>query len=289
MPEEVAYWLAVQSAPSMGAATLRLLLKTYGDLRSAVGARDEELLRRLRLRRDTVAGLVKARREMAEHQKLARLLQRQSIVLLTRTSQNYPTRFLDLTNPPEALYCQGSLPSREERTIAMVGTTEPCLEAQRLASDWAFALARDGFWVVSGFARGIDSAAHLGCLRAGGRTVAILPCGLLRFRGRTGLERRETLATCGAVVSEFHPLENWSVANAMARNRLIGALGDVIIVAQTKGQGGSLRTAEVARFLGKRVYVVRWQHTTSGSLNPFLKIGAEIIAPSVSLELLLDP
>ncbi|RMH16466.1 MAG: DNA-protecting protein DprA, partial [Acidobacteria bacterium] len=175
--------------------------------------------------------------------------------LITRWDDDYPPALLDLPLPPPVLYCRGTLPSAPG--IAIVGARKMDAYGERAAAHFGRRLAAKGLTVVSGFALGIDQAAHRGALdSAGGRTVAVLGCGLDVDYPRRSTDLAAAIAERGALLSEFAfgslPLP-WRFP---VRNRVIAALAAGTLVVQAKARSGALNTAHHALELGRDVYAV---------------------------------
>ncbi len=174
--------------------------------------------------------------------------------ILTRLEPSFPSALAALELPPPVLYCRGKLPVAP--AVAIVGSRDADAYGLEVAEHIASDLAARGVTIVSGFARGIDTAAHRGALAAGGRTVAVLGCGVdVDYpRGHRKLARR--IAKSGAVVSEFrmgaHP-EPWRFP---VRNRIIAALAVGTLVVRATVKSGSLITARQSLELGRDVYAL---------------------------------
>jgi len=167
----------------------------------------------------------------------------------------YPRALHELALPPPVLFCRGRLPDRPG--IAIVGSRAADPYGIEATTFFAGALARSGLAVVSGFARGIDSAAHRAAVRdQDGRTIAVLGCGIdLDYPRGSGRLRRE-VERQGALVSEFPPGTPALAHNFPIRNRLIAALGVACLVVQAAPRSGSLNTARHALDLGRDVWAV---------------------------------
>jgi DNA processing protein len=198
--------------------------------------------------------------------------------LITRLDSAYPSALLDLELPPPVLYCRGSIPTRP--AIAIVGSrraSRPNLETARM---FGRELASLGITVVSGFARGIDQAAHRGALAAHrGTTVAILGCGIdVDYPSRSHLLADE-IAQAGAVISEF-PLGTAPLKpNFPIRNRLIASMSIGTLVVQATVRSGSLITARLAMELGRDVYGIPGPifEPTSAGPNSLIRDGALLV------------
>ncbi len=189
-------------------------------------------------------------------------------------SPEFPARLLDLDDPPARLFVRGVLPAG--RMVAIVGsraaTPYGLAQARRLAGN----LAALGIPVVSGLARGIDAAAHLGALDAGGRTVAVLPGSLDRVSPASHAELAERIAAQGALVAEWETGVIPYASSFLERNRLIAALASVTVVVEAAARSGALSTARVARSLGRPVLAVPGDidRPTSRGCHALIRAGA---------------
>lgn len=175
--------------------------------------------------------------------------------IITFLEPEYPAVLRQLDLPPPVLYCQGRIPASP--AIGIVGSRQAAPQGLEVAELFGRELAACGLTVVSGFARGIDLAAHRGALSApAGRTVAVLGCGLdVNYpAGRRRIRRR--MASRGALVSEFPFGAQPRTWNFPIRNRIIAALSLGILVVQGTPRSGSLITARLALDLGRDVYAV---------------------------------
>jgi DNA processing protein len=187
--------------------------------------------------------------------------------LLTVLDADYPPPLLDLELPPPVLYCSGAIPDRP--MTAIVGSRAADAYGREVATLFGRELATAGLTIVSGLARGVDTAAHRGALAApDGLTVGVLGCGLdVAYPPGSGRLRRQ-IAERGAVISEF-PLGTEPRAwNFPIRNRIIAALASGTLVVQGEARSGSLITARLALELGRDVYAVPGRIFDSRSEGP---------------------
>lgn len=230
----------------------------------------------LDLRRDAAAV---ARRERAAAERVGARL-------LTRLDSDYPAALLDLALPPPVLFLAGELAPRP--AVAIVGSRRASRYGLEVARWFGQALAEAGVLVVSGFAIGVDGAAHRGALAAPeGSTAAVLGCGLdvdyPRAHARLACEIRAR----GALITEFPcgtPPEPWRFP---VRNRILAALARAIVVVEAAPRSGSLVTARLALDLGRDVFAVPGRLTDELAVgtNALLADGA---APALSPDDLLD-
>ena len=177
--------------------------------------------------------------------------------ILTPNDKRYPRNLAHLQDPPAALYIKGELPEIDDQVVlAMVGTRKCSENGKKIARELSYRLTACGALIVSGGALGIDTSAHIGAIRAGGKTVAVLGCGLDYPYLSANEDLREDIAAHGALISEYPPKAPVSKFNFPVRNRLISGLAlGTIIVEATKGSG-SLITMEHALQQGRDIFVV---------------------------------
>jgi DNA processing protein len=168
----------------------------------------------------------------------------------------YPDALLNSADPPLLLYVQGQVELLATRALAIVGSRHPTAQGEDNAREFAGALARAGFTIVSGMALGIDGAAHEGALDAGGATVAVVGTGLDRVYPASHRALAHRIAEQGAIVSEF-PLGTPPLAqNFPQRNRIIAGLAAGTLVVEAALRSGSLITARLATEAGREVFAI---------------------------------
>jgi DNA processing protein len=178
------------------------------------------------------------------------------VVQIDRAQPGYPQRLCDLAVAPERLWVRGRLPAPSERLVAMVGSRaasgDGCAKAKALAAD----LGRAGFGIVSGGAFGVDAAAHEGALAVGAPTYAVLGCGIdIAYPDRhANLFAR--IAVTGGVLSEYDLGTQPRPGQFPARNRIIAALAEAVIVVEAAARSGALITAGCATHLRRPLAAV---------------------------------
>ena len=198
---------------------------------------------------------------------------------IKRGSAHYPEGFENVSEPPPGVYVAGNRALLNEPAVAMVGSRKASHYGIEMAEALAFDLAKQGWVIVSGFAQGIDTAAHRGALAAGGKTIAILGCGLAINYPKPNRELRLRLEREGLVVSEFEPNAPPYPAHFPQRNRLIAGLSVALVVVEARDRSGSLITARLALESGIEVGVVPGPVTagTHSGCHALLKDGAHLI------------
>jgi len=172
-----------------------------------------------------------------------------------RESGDYPPLLREIYDPPTGLYKLGRLPL-DQPSIAIVGSRSCTLYGQRTARKLASALARRGFCIVSGLARGIDTAAHEGALEVGGRTVAVLGNGLDIIYPPENLDLFRRIRDEGAILSEFRFGRRADRQSFPMRNRVVSGISSMTIVVETDLRGGSMITAQFAAEQGRNLAAV---------------------------------
>ena len=207
--------------------------------------------------------------------------QRLGLRILTMQDADYPARLRGIFEPPCLLYVKGTLPAfDEEVAVAMVGTRACTPYGTQSAEKIAYGLAKQGALVVSGAARGIDSAAHRGALRAGGVTVAVLGNGLdvVYPEENAGLYR--DIAATGALLSEYPPGTEPASGHFPVRNRIISGLSLAALVVEAPEKSGALITAATALEQGRDVFAVPGPIDAPASVgcNRLIRDGAGLVS-----------
>lgn len=179
------------------------------------------------------------------------------IAKLNRGEENYPESLLEIPGSPAQIFVRGTLAEDPFPRIAIVGTRKATPLGMKLAEEFARELGELGITIVSGLALGIDSAAHIGALKAGAKTIAVLPCGIDKiYPAQNENLAKKILETGGAVVSEYAPGMVSYKQNFLERNRITSGLSIATIVIEAPEKSGALRTAGYAAEQGKTVFVI---------------------------------
>jgi len=182
-------------------------------------------------------------------------------------------------DPPAVLYCDGLPETGDRQAVAIVGSRRATPYGLRVTEALAGELSRLGFTIVSGFARGIDAAAHRAALAAGGRTIAVLGCGLEVDYPPGHKSLHVEIAASGAVLTEFAPGTPPRAAHFPRRNRIISGLALGVVVIEAAEDSGSLITARLALEQGREVFAVPGpiEAPTSRGPHSLLKQGAKLV------------
>ncbi len=180
----------------------------------------------------------------------------QGIHAITWRDPAYPPEFTLLEDKPLVLFWKGELSTADADSIAIVGMRDPHQDAVGLARQWADQLARRGWTIVSGLARGIDTAAHSSAIQAGGRTNAILGSGVNVIYPHENRKLATQIISNGMLISELHPDAAPSTSALMRRNRLIASFARAVIVMEAGAASGALHAARFARAQDRPVFAV---------------------------------
>lgn len=177
--------------------------------------------------------------------------------ILTFEDENYPYLLRNIYNPPAVLFCMGDLESfNRYPAVSCVGTRKPSVYSVEVTEKICAELARREFIIVSGFALGLDSAAHKGALKAGGRTAAVLACGLDVNYPKENADAKKLVAQKGLIITEFFPGTRPDRLCFHTRNRIISGLTFGTLVTEADERSGSLITAEHAAEQGRTVFCI---------------------------------
>jgi len=258
-------WLGLRSVPGVGNRLFLNLLQQFGEPEKVFAASREALLHVDGVS-DRLSSVIKGYEIPEEvHEDLA-LVEKNGVGIITFSDSDYPTLLRHIHDPPPVLYVYGRL-RPDSLNIAIVGsrnaTPYGCTVTEHLSGD----LSQRGFTIVSGMARGIDSTAHMGALAAGGKTIAVLGCGLGTIYPAENRKLFHRIAENGAVVSEFSFTTPPEAHNFPVRNRIISGLSLGTVIVEATHQSGSLITARLAAEQGREVFAV------PGSVKSFKSMG----------------
>ncbi|HBR29016.1 MAG TPA: DNA-protecting protein DprA [Firmicutes bacterium] len=277
LTEEALYWIALHQAPGIGPKRFYRLLTAFGTAQGAWKSESGALA--AVLGQKVAADLLAFRRTTSPAAEGEKVLQAGWGVLLV-TDPTYPPLLKQIIDPPPILYYQGPFRPEDQLAVAVVGSRRATPRGLAAAREIGAGLAAQGVTVVSGLARGIDSAAHRGALAVtGGRTIAVLGSGLDRVYPPENRRLMAEIAESGVVCSEF-PLGTPPYAgNFPARNRVISGLSLGVTVVEAKTDSGSLITADFALEQGRDVFAVPGPVEREGSRGPhgLIKQGALLV------------
>lgn len=278
MAEDIFYWLALSLVPGVGSTLMKRLLDRFNTPEAVFRASMKELLSIEGLGGKVAGEIQKGPSEKAVERELS-LLKEVDGKIITFKDRDYPRRLKDIYDPPALLYMRGELKSRDELAIAIVGSRKTSPYGRWFTEKIARDFAHHGVTVVSGMARGIDSVAHQGALQGGGRTIAVLGCGINVIYPSENRNLFYQMIEQGAVLSEFSMGSPPEGGHFPRRNRIISGLSVGVVIVQASAESGSLITAGYALEQGREVFAVPGNVGAEGSrgTNRLIKEGAKLV------------
>ena len=271
-------FMIMNDLPNIGPITLNRLLEEFGgDPREILVANKRRLESVRGVGPETSAALLAWR----THFDLAReedRLAKAGAAFITTRDEGYPKMLKEINDPPIGLYRKGGYLFGQP-CIAIVGSRKTTLYGQSVAKKLGADLARLGFCVVSGLARGIDTAAHEGALSVGGKTAAVLGCGIDIVYPPENLDLYRRIAETGAVLSEFPFGRKADKQTFPMRNRVVSGISEAVVVVESDVSGGAMITARFAGEQGRLIYAVpgRIDQSSSAGCHQLIRDGATLL------------
>ncbi|MDR4479252.1 MAG: DNA-processing protein DprA [Nitrospira sp.] len=273
-------WLVLRAIPGVGDAILLKLVQAFGTPDAVLSA-PQAALEKMGCRPPLIEAIQRGPDQDAIRQLDKELdqLSHRPVTVLTYLDTQYPSPLRMIPDPPPLLYVQGTLLETDRHAVAIVGTRKVSGAGRILAEELAGELARMGFTIVSGLARGVDAAAHRGALAGHGRTLAVMGCGLDRTYPADHRQLREAIERQGAILSELPLGAAPHSYHFPRRNRIISGLSLGVVVTEATIESGSLITARLAGEQGREVFAVPGavKAETSRGPNSLIKEGARLV------------
>ena len=276
--QDVEKWFKLIRADEVGPVTFGKLLKRFGSVDAVLGAPASGLMKVEGIGSKTAERIAASRDKFDPCTELE-LAGKIGVWVIHMEDPRYPPGLRQIYDPPPVLYVKGTLDRADNLAIGIVGCRRCSLYGQEQSSRLAHLLAASGFTIVSGMARGIDTAAHTGALAAEGRTLAVQGCGLSRIFPPENAKLFELISASGACISEL-PLRAEPLAeNFPPRNRIIAGLSLGTIVVEATVRSGAMITAQAALESNREVMAVPGKIDSPLSQGPhrLIKDGAKLI------------
>ena len=274
---DVRFWVAFNIVQGIGPVRLRALLDYFGDLETAWNA-DSTELERGGLNGRPLANLISARTELDVDRELEKIAQA-GVQVLTWDSPDYPERLRHIYASPPVIYVRGDLQSKDEWAIGVVGTRRASMYGKEATRRIVTDLAHSGVTIVSGLARGVDGQAHQAALDAGGRTIAVLGCGVDVVYPAEHRRLAHQIVEQGALISDYPLGTQPEARNFPPRNRIISGLSLGVLVVEGTVKSGARITAEDAVEQDREVFAIPGNilQRNSELPNALIQEGAKLV------------
>jgi DNA processing protein len=269
--------IALNMVEGVGPVRARSLLEYFGDAPKILAASKHELTRVRNIGEDTAENISNWEKSVDLAGELKRIADYGCHVLIS-SDENYPASLREIYDPPLVLYVKGALTAKDKNAVAMVGSRMTTHYGIETARKLGYQLAYTGVTVVSGGARGIDTAAHQGALSGKGRTIAVFGTGINLIFPTENAELFERIAANGAVITQFpfnRPADKQSFP---IRNRIVAGMTLGTVVVEANLTSGSLITANFATEYGRQIFAVpgRIDSPRSKGCHDLIKKGAKL-------------
>jgi len=276
--EDLKALVALNMIGEIGSLRLNKLLECFHTLDNILNASQGELSKVLGIKDRIVDKIVSFKKENAEKEIDSALSQ--GLKIITIKDQGYPESLKNIPGAPIVLYVRGELLPEDRVAIGVVGSRRASYYGLKQAEEFASGLALNGFAVVSGMARGIDTYSHRGALKSKGRTIAVIGSGFNNIYPPENIKLALEISENGAVISEF-PLDSLPLPhNFPRRNRLISGLSLGVLVVEAARNSGALITADFALEQGRDVFAIpgKIDSYSSAGTNNLIKQGAKLVS-----------
>jgi len=267
-PTDLTWWYWLASVSGLGPAYTRTLVETFGTPQNLFEARAKDVEEAIKLPARTMDALEKSKRELSRFEAIANRQAKTAAAMgariLTLHDSDYP-EFLKSQHKqaPALLHVQGDLNLIRPRCVAIVGTRSPSTEAMAAVLKVSRRLCDNGNPIVAGMARGVDTAAHQGALESQGRTIGVLGCGLDHIYPPENAPLYAETRQRGLLVSQFPFGSPPSPGNLRQRNKLIVALVEAVVIAESDVNGGAMIAARSALEQGRNLFAMKWEDMES--------------------------
>lgn len=283
--KDIKYWIWLSRIEGLNPKVLNKLLEKYKDPKVLWNRSKEDLVQE---------GMKEAYAEKITNvtyrvglDKYLEYMKNNNIDIINIYDENYPDRLKKIYDPPVVLYVKGNKEILNEKAMAIVGCRLCTKYGENVARKLAYNLSLNNINIISGLAKGIDSFAHRGSLKASGKTIAVVGCGLDRVYPNENKDLfNQIINQGGAIVSEYVIGTKPLARNFPRRNRIISGLSDGVIVVEAREKSGTLITVDFALEQGKDVYAIpgNIDNPNAYGTNDLIKQGAKVVTNIEDIE-----
>lgn len=269
-------WLWLSRAQGVSARIARQLVEFFGSPEALWEADEEELVEAAGRK---IASALLAARSGQEINAHVKECMAKGVSIITPSSPDYPKLLLDLYDPPCALYCLGDVSLLGKECLTVIGTRTHTRYGKSVTEMLCRELSAAGLVIVSSLGEGLDTIAHESALAAGGKTIAVLACGVDVYAATMNAALRDRIAQEGLLVSEYAPGMHGNRGTFAARNRILAALTQGVLIPEAGEKSGTLLTASMAMEIGREVFVVPGNIDSPASFatNRLIRTSAEMV------------
>jgi DNA processing protein len=270
-------FIALNLIERVGPVRVRQLLEYFGDAPSILSASKQKLLGVHGIGDDTADSIANWEKAVDLASELKRIAE-SGCHVLTQEDEDYPPHLREIYDPPIVLYVKGSITAKDKNAVALVGSRQTTHYGLEVARKLGYQLGYVGVTVISGGARGIDTAAHQGALNSKGRTIAVLGTGINIVFPSENAELFERIAANGAVVTQFPFNRQADKQSFPIRNRIVAGMTLGTVVVEANLTSGALITANFATEYGRQIFAVpgRIDSPRSKGCHELIKKGAKL-------------
>lgn len=271
-------WVRLNLIHGLGPRLLQALMERFGSCDSILSASADDLMTVSGVGKNLASSIVNSSNRMRAAGEI-QSCQQHGFSMLTPFEPGYPSTLGRIPDPPGLLFVNGDLLAADQLAIGIVGTRHASRYGLAQARSLATGLARAGYTIVSGLARGIDTEAHLAALEAGGRTIAVLGSGLCEIYPPENRELASRISSSGAVISEYLLNHKPKASSFPQRNRIISGLSLGVVVVEAAPQSGALISARHALEQDREVFAVPGRVDSRNSLgcHHLIRDGAKLV------------
>lgn len=271
--------IAINTVSGIGSIKLKRLFDHFGSAKGIFLSSKQDLVRISGISGQIAEDILKAScgKDLKEEELL---IKKHNVNIVSILDDDYPENLKNIPDPPPVLYVKGRILPQDDLSIAIVGSRRASYYGLSTAEDFAQKLGGFGITIVSGMARGIDSAAHRGALKVKSRTIAVLGSGLANIYPPENKNLFEEISESGAAISEF-PMKTKPLAyNFPRRNRIISGLSLGVVVVEASRNSGALITVDNALEQSREVFAVPGKVDSANSFgtNSLIKQGAKLVS-----------
>jgi len=278
LSQELTYWLRLILTPEIGSRRGKSLLERFKTPKAILEASLDDIAEVENVGREVAKKIVEGRKRIDLDRQI-KLIERNNVRLIPLDSESYPSNLKSIFDPPLVLFVKGEILPQDYFSIAIVGTRLASFYGRTMSEKLSRELVEKGFVIVSGGARGIDTFSHQAALKAKGRTIAVLGCGLDIIYPPDNKKLFEEIAQKGAMISEFPLSTRPDKGNFPMRNRIISGLSLGVVVIEAPHKSGALITVTHANEQGREVFSVPGHADSFASrgTNQLLREGAKLV------------